>query len=104
MQLNEGLEILGTDDHPDGHYWCGVFCDSALEDIQLPATLKKIEYHTFAYCENLKKIQLPENLECIEESAFMKSGLQSIILPRSVKTISQQVFFDCKSLKVVVLN
>ena len=58
-KLNEGLEVLGTNEYPDGHDWCGVFYGSALEEVVLPSTLKRIEYYAFAYCKNLRRIQLP---------------------------------------------
>ena len=47
--LNEGLEVLGTDEYPDddNEQWYGVFTDSALESVELPSTLKRIEYSAF---------------------------------------------------------
>ena len=36
VRLNEGLEVLGTDDHLDGGRYCGVFEGSALERVALP--------------------------------------------------------------------
>ena len=47
VKLNEGLEVLGTDDHPDGNDWCGVFEGSAVECVELPSTLRRIESSTF---------------------------------------------------------
>lgn len=69
--LNEGLEVLGTDEYPDdGRRWYGVFGGSALEYIELPSTLKRIEYSAFEDCKNLKSIGLPEMLEYIGEQCF----------------------------------
>ena len=56
VQLNEGLDTLGTDEYPDGKYRCGVFEDCALESIYLPSTLKRIEYRVFMKCKNLKRV------------------------------------------------
>ena len=50
VKLNEGLEVLGTEEHPDGdsnRMWYGVFEESAVESVELPSTLKKIEYRAF---------------------------------------------------------
>ena len=46
--LNEGLEVLGTNEYPDcDGKWYGVFEESALEAIDLPSTLRRIEYNAF---------------------------------------------------------
>lgn len=66
VALNEGLEVLGTDERiaiDIGYY--GVFEKSAVEEVVLPSTLKRIEYSAFEDCGHLKDIVLPEGLECI---------------------------------------
>ena len=69
--LNEGLEVLGVDEYQDnGNMWAGVFGESALEYIELPSTLERIEYNTFYGCKNLKNIELPEKLEYIGKGCF----------------------------------
>ena len=63
--------MLGTDEYDeDGGMWCGVFQNSALEDIFLPSTLKRIEYCVFKCCDNLRSISLPEKLEFIGKECF----------------------------------
>ena len=62
VKLNEGLEVLGTDEHPGGWNWCGVFQGIAVECVELPSTLRRIESSTFWGCKNLKSIELPERL------------------------------------------
>ena len=64
--LNEGLEVLGTDERiaiDMGYY--GVFEKSAVEEVVLPSTLKRIEYSAFEDCGHLKDAVLPEGLEYI---------------------------------------
>ena len=59
--LREGIEVLGTDEYNDGNgTYEGIFENSALVEVELPSTLKRIEYSAFANCENLRKINLPE--------------------------------------------
>lgn len=66
--LNEGLEVLGTNEYPDGDgMWYGVFACSSLESVELPSTLKRIEYNAFEDCKNLKSINLPEMVEYVGE-------------------------------------
>ena len=48
VKFNEGLEVIGTDEYDDdGGIWPGVFMKSALENIEFPSTLKRIEYCAF---------------------------------------------------------
>ena len=52
--LNEGLEVLGTDDYSkNGSAFYGVFQGSAVEEVHFPSTLKRIEYNAFRNCRNL---------------------------------------------------
>ena len=81
VELNEGLEALGTDEHPDGdrnQMYYGVFEESSLERVELPSTLRIIEYCAFENCKNLKDIQFPDSLWYIGKYCFWKSGLQTI--------------------------
>ena len=43
---------------------------TALKEVQLPSTLKNINYLAFCYCPSLESITIPENVEQIENSAF----------------------------------
>ena len=48
MKFNEGLEVLGTNEYDDdGSMYLGVFQDSSVEHVELPSTLKRIEYCAF---------------------------------------------------------
>ena len=61
--------MLGTDEYPPkdatAKFYYGVFEESAVESVELPSTLKRIEYNTFNGCNNLQRIHLPEKLEYI---------------------------------------
>ena len=46
--INEGLEVLGVDEYTDdSEMWYGVFEDSSIEHVELPSTLKRMEYSAF---------------------------------------------------------
>ena len=68
VKFGEGLEVLGTNEYSDdGKLLYGVFEGSSIESVELPSTIKRIEYSAFANCENLKSIGFPDSLESIGE-------------------------------------
>lgn len=99
----EGLEALGTEDYAQAGGWYGAFEKSALENVELPSTLKRIEFATFSGCGDLKDILLPEGLEYIGKECFYKSGLKSVRLPLGLRRIEPDTFGDCESLRNVQL-
>ena len=71
VKFSEGLEVLGEDEYDDdGNMWFGVFEDSSVESVELPSTLKRIEYCAFQDCENLKSINLPTSLQYVGKLCF----------------------------------
>lgn len=71
VKFNAGLEVLGTDEYSDdGKMFYGVFEESAVECVELPYTLKELEYSAFENCKNLKSINLPNELTRIGKRCF----------------------------------
>ena len=90
VRLNEGLEALGKDEYPDNDgRWYGVFEESAIKNVELPSTLKRIEYSAFQGCENLKRIDLPKGLEYIGKQCFQESGLEYVKLPPLLRRLEE---------------
>ena len=92
VKFGEGLEVLGTDepyDDDDDDEPYGVFENSAVESVELPSTLKRIECGVFYSCEGLKKLDLPEGLEYIGEGCFYGSGLEEITLPGTLRDVGE---------------
>ena len=76
--LNEGLEVLGTDEYlEDIDCEKGVFRRTALKSVELPSTLRRIEFGAFCSCEDLKDVTLPDGLEYIGNAAFADSELDA---------------------------
>lgn len=78
-----------------------------LKEIALPETLGKIRKAAFADCKALKEINIPSHLEIIDMSAFRNSGLKSLnfVISEDCKCwIFYQAFASCKHLESVYLN
>ena len=78
-----------------------------LKKIALPETLGKIRKAAFADCKALKEINIPSHLEIIDMSAFRNSGLKSlnfVISEDSKCWIFYNAFASCKHLESVYLN
>lgn len=86
--------MLGEDKYPSANkQWFGVFGSSGLEQVELPSTLKRIEYNAFEKCQKLREIRLPEGLEVIGKWAFENSGLTSIRLPPALREVREAAFY-----------
>lgn len=100
--MNEGLEKLGAREIINGHEHEGaVFECTAIENIRIPSTLKRLEAETFSWCENLKSVVIQDGTECIGEMCFYFSEIEEITLPSTLREIGRNAFTDCRQLKTV---
>lgn len=105
VKFREGLEVLGTDEHFNkGYAYFGVFQESAVEDVELPSTLRRIECWAFMDCKNLQSIRLPDSLECVERWGFFKSGLQTIQVPAAGVRAKEDDFDYCPAINSIVFR
>lgn len=79
------------------------FCKN-LKSVNIPSKVKKIGQNSFTACESLKTITLPEGLKSIGVFAFNGSGLEKITIPKSVKSIQSFAFAECEGLKEVTIT
>ena len=78
-----------------------------LKEIALPETLGKIWKAAFADCKALEEINIPSHLKIIDKSAFRNSGLKSLNIVISDDCeccIYDKAFASCKHLESVYLN
>lgn len=73
----------------------GVFQESALVNVRLPSTLRRIEYYAFQNCKNLKKIVLPDKLEYVGQYCFWGSELQKVWIPKAEMEVGEEAFGGC---------
>ena len=102
--LNEGLEVLGTDGHPDNETRCGIFEESGLERIELPSALRRIECRVFRKCKALRSIKLPSALAYIGRECFLKSGLLDVAVPETGVVAEGDAFDGCPAKEKVVFR
>lgn len=82
-------------------YYKGVFENCAIAEIQFPADLIYIGPHTFQQCKNLRKINLPNKIQDIQESCFSGcSALAEVFLPDDLKSICCRAFYNCGITKI----
>jgi hypothetical protein len=70
--------------------------------VEIPSSVKNIEYGAFRDCTALTSVTLQNGLQSIEESAFQNcTSLTSVEIPSSVTRIGMRAFHGCTSLKSV---
>ncbi len=74
-----------------------------LAEVVLPLTLEELGYMTFAYCHQLKLIDLHEGLTLLGPSSFEATGLEEVVIPDSVTCIDQ-AFMRTEHLRSLTLG
>lgn len=77
----------------------------SLKKVELPQGLKKIPDSAFYYCKSLEECNIPEGTEYIGDGAFQGCrALKDIYIPQSVKELDWNIFNGCHSLTEVILR
>ena len=78
--------------------------ETALTNVELPESLKRIGNYAFYFCELLENIVLPDNVEAIGNHAFSYcKKLSSIKLPKELKVIETYAFSSCYKLGTIII-
>ena len=91
---------------PDGiaKIGAGAFKNSGVTEVTLPEGLITIGDDAFYRCKDLKTVNIPGSVRYIEFQAFSGCGsLESVTLPESIELIASYAFMNCKCLKEIVI-
>ena len=77
---------------------------SNLKSVQIPEGITHIYDSAFEGCTSLTSINLPKSLRSISKKAFKNTGLTEIVIPESVNGLNEEIFRNCPNLKRVVLS
>ena len=77
---------------------------SSLTSIEIPNSVKGIDYCAFSDCSDLTSIEIPNSVTSVGDFAFSGcSGLTSIEIPNSVTSIGRGAFLYCSGLTSVTI-
>ncbi|NLE68802.1 MAG: leucine-rich repeat domain-containing protein [Clostridiales bacterium] len=94
LQLPEGLEEI----HAKAFY------SAKLSAIELPSSLKVLEYSAFLRAEGLKSIIIPSNINTVSKWCFgLIDSLEEVVLQEGVEKIDSAAFWTCSNIKTLSL-
>jgi hypothetical protein len=97
--IPEGVETIGMNVfHKDE---TGGYGDNYLTHLELPSTLKSINFRSFAGNTKLTEVVIPHGCEYIYSQAFMGCvSIQRLYLPNTIKTCFYQAFLPNSNMTV----
>lgn len=78
--------------------------DLQIVNINPTSSLEKIGNYTFAGCDDLRSISLPDSLKEIGSQAFARTGLKTITIPKNVEDIGIGALGGCTDLTSIVVD
>lgn len=75
-----------------------------LQSIKIPSSVISISDGSFYGCQNLTKVEFPQNLKSIEAWSFYNTGMKELTIPKNVNVVRTEAFKNCKKLKSVIFQ
>lgn len=100
--ITTGLTKHYTQDNTIGAFMFSDF--RYLEKVILPDHIEKIDKRAFDFCEQLNNINIPSDVEIIEEGAFAFTSLEEVVFPNKLKKIGKNAFYATKISSVYNTN
>ncbi len=94
LTINSNVEKMGT--YSFGYNPC-------LERVEFTA-LKRIQQVQFVDCKKLKTVVFSDDLEIIDQLAFVNLNIETINIPINVRDIGTSAFHGCKNLSEVYID
>ena len=99
---NSGLETVKIENGTEEILYMMFASASNLKEVELPGTVKTINYGAFGECYNLEKVILNEGLIKIDTSVFSRcTSLTEIVIPSTVEVVSEISFLGCDNLEKI---
>jgi len=98
--ITTGLTKHYTQDNTIGAFMFSDF--RYLEKVILPDHIEKIDKRAFDFCEQLNNINIPSDVEIIEEGAFAFTSLEEVVFPNKLKKIGKNAFYATKISSVYI--
>ena len=81
------------------------FTFSCIKTINLPENLERIEERAFQGCNKLVEISFPESLQRIDDLAFLScQQIPSVYIPAGTTYLGKKAFVDCAALTDVTIG
>lgn len=99
VSININLEKVVL---PEGLVWVQewAFCNTAVGDINVPSTLKKVDYQGFSNAQPQGEngvLTIPAGLQIISERAFFCADANRIVVPEGITYIDKHGLSYCRS-------
>lgn len=94
VELQEGIEVISE----------YAFCETGIEELIVPGTVKKIGDSAFSSCKKLKSVVIKHGVKKICRDAFsFCKRIEKVEIPDSVDEIGKDAFFGCNKLRDIDL-